>query len=84
MPKVKLLPLQETEKVLRMNIAYYSSGEDVTTKELAMAVKIDQTTLYRKLRSPKTFKVSELQKLASYFRISVSELLGGTGERNRA
>lgn len=81
MPKVKLLPLQETEKTLKMKIAYYSSGEGVTVKELSKAVKMDTTTLYRRMKSPRTFKISELQRLAGYFRIDVSDLLTGTLER---
>ena len=71
----------DNKEKLRENIAYYVSEalcmKNITQKELAKYIGIDESSVSRSLRAERDFNVYELKCIAEFLDITVDEIITG-------
>lgn len=80
MPKVKLATVENENKRLVLNIKKAMLEHEVTVKELALAARVTERTLYNRFKHPNEFKLSELKLIAKKLHISLPELFSAEKE----
>lgn len=77
----------DNKEKLRENIAYYVSEalcmKNITQKELAKYIGIDESSVSRSLRAERDFNVYELKCIAEFLDITVDEIITGVLSKNR-
>ncbi len=75
MPKLITPPEDKLKKSVLANIEYQCKLRDISTEEQRIIARCSLPTYNRKRKDPGKFTLDELIRLATKFKMSVSELL---------
>lgn len=77
MPRLKKSPKEQLEANITANIRYYQEYYGYSVADLYRIAGFKASTWTSRRKKPSDFKVCELQRLASNFRIPITDLFKG-------
>lgn len=75
MPRVKQKPISKKDKELVAVIRKYIYIRGVNVEDLAIAMRMSESTYYNRLKTPGNFSIEELRKISSKLDLPAGELL---------
>lgn len=77
MPYVKIPECERQNKALVAAIRYGMSMYDINPSSLALAIRADRTTLYRRFNHPEDFTIGELRAISTKIHTPLEKLIKG-------